>query len=305
MSGAERGRVLRRGAQPDDGAAAVGQRVDQPGAGVHRHRRGPLLRGRLRPAGGQREHDVGVGGPHRRRGGRGSARSTWSGPAATTSQPSTCSRRTRCRPTNPPAPVTAALTPAARDAGSAARLGRPPEGGPVGGGPAGSARRRSARTPSSRGTSQRVAAVHVGDERPAQEGEVGAQPDELGGQQLARHGEAAAGQGQPADAEGLGHRRPDRVDGAVDERPEELVGPAVDAQVVEPHVDPRQRPAGELGRGVDGVLGLDQDAQPAAAGDEVERAVHLLGGADHRQQHLVGAPATASSTPPPSTGRSR
>ncbi len=46
---------------------------------------------------------------------------------------------------------------------------------------------------------------------------------------------------------------------------------------------------GQRGGAVDGVLGLDEDAEPAAAGDQVEGAVDLLGRAHHRQQDLVGA----------------
>ena len=85
-----------------------------------------------------------------------------------------------------------------------------------------------------------------------------------------------------------------------------LVGAPVDAQVVEAEVDPGQRPAGQRGDAVDGVLGLDQDAEAAAAGDRVERAVDLLGRAHHRQQDLVGAAVDGLvDLRRPSTGRSR
>jgi hypothetical protein len=70
---------------------------------------------------------------------------------------------------------------------------------------------------------------------------------------------------------------------------EQLTGAAVDAQVVEAHVDPGQRAGRQLGGTQHCTLGLDQDAQADAAGDQVEGAVDLLGRAHHRQQDLVGA----------------
>lgn len=81
------------------------------------------------------------------------------------------------------------------------------------------------------------------------------------------------------------------VDSSVDEWFEQLRRAAGDAQAAEPDVDAAEWSGRKANCGRDGWQRLDEDADTAAAVDEVERGIDLLDRRDHRQQH-AGRPRT-------------
>ena len=141
-----------------------------------------------------------------------------------------------------------------------------------------------------------VPTAHVSVEGAPQEREAGVEPSHLGDEQPAGNGEPGVGQGQPAKAERQRTGVPDALDGAVGHRLEDVPAAAVDREVVQSNVDPRERQGAQLGRALDGVDGLDEDADAASTADTVEHLLDVGGRVRTIGTRISSAPASMAAS---------